>query len=307
MAIKGGLGKGLGALLKDTQIPDEKGRVQEIPVVEIRANRYQPRADFDETELEALKESINRYGVLQPVLVRRLPASGYELIAGERRLRAARLAGLKKIPALVRESSDAEMSEIALIENIQRADLNAMEEAHAYERLLNDFSLTQEELAARVGRSRSHIANFLRLLNLAPKVQTLVANGSLSMGQAKPLLALPTEALQEEAADVILEKDFSARQTETLVKEILAGNDTDDAEGMDETEEAAPHDDIYLRDAVDRLQRELGTKVKIKQGKKKSRLEIEFYSEEDLERIIAQLLRQRTEQADDGGDGTFTV
>ena len=185
----GGLGKGLGALLKDTKLTPARDKVQEIAISEIQANRYQPRQEFDESALEDLKESVQRIGVIQPILVRRLPGTGYELIAGERRLRASKLAGLKSVPAMIREYNDAEISEIALIENIQREDLNAIEEARAYARLMKDFGLTQDIMAKKIGRSRSHIANFLRLLKLEDQVQEYVANGTLSMGQAKPLLA----------------------------------------------------------------------------------------------------------------------
>ena len=218
MASKGGLGKGLNALLKDTKMTPAKDRVQEIPVAKICANRYQPRQEFDESALEELKESVKRIGILQPLLVRKLPSGSFELIAGERRLRAAKLAGLETVPAMIREYSDAQISEIALIENIQRENLNAMEEAQAYSQLMKDFGLTQEEIAVKIGRSRSHIANFLRLLKLEPQVQNYVANGTLSMGQVKPLISLEQPAWQREAAEYIQLHDLSARQCEQLVK-----------------------------------------------------------------------------------------
>ena len=191
MASKGhgGLGKGLGALLKNREITPAKDQVQEIAASEIQANRYQPRQSFDEEALEDLSESIRQYGILQPLIVRRLPGKGYELIAGERRLRAARKAGLEKVPALVREYNDAEISEIALIENIQRENLNIIEEAEAYAFLMKNFQLTQEMLAKKVGRSRPHIANSLRLLELAEEIQDKLVAGDLLMGQARPLPA----------------------------------------------------------------------------------------------------------------------
>ena len=284
-----GLGRGLDALFGTVrpgpQPPSPGEAVQEIEVEAIRANRFQPRQEFDEAALEELKESIRSYGVLQPVLVRKLPDGGFELIAGERRLRAAKLAGVKEIPALVKEYNDVEISEISLIENIQREDLNAMEEARAYERLMTEFHLTQEAMAGKLGRSRSHIANMLRLLKLAPKVQDYVSNGSLSMGQARPLLALEDGSMQCEIADIIQEQDLSARQAEALVKRIQAGDRPSPPPENPGKEEQA----IYLQDAEERLRRYLGTQVRIRNGRKKSRIEIEFYSEEDLERILQNL------------------
>lgn len=295
----GGLGKGLGALMKNTQLTPAKDKVQEIAPADIEANRYQPRTEFDESALDELKESVARLGVLQPLLVRRLPSGKYELIAGERRLRAARLAGLASVPALVREYNDAEVSEIALIENIQREDLNAIEEARAYERLMREFALTQETIAQKIGRSRSHIANFLRLLKLDKEVQECIANGVLSMGQAKPLLALESKKLQREAADLIQSEDLSARQSEALVKRLLA-----DPEYLkkkaDDKKSAAPASitderNVALNDAIDRLTQVFGTQVRIKPGKKKSKIEIEFYSDDDLERIMGTILERQAD------------
>ena len=295
----GGLGgQGLGALFGGSAhvaagaaVP-EKDRVQELAVADIRANRYQPRTDFDEAALEDLKASVEAYGVLQPVLVRRLPDAegGYELIAGERRLRAAKLAGLAKVPAIVREYSDAETSEIALIENLQREDLNPMEEARAYQSLIGSFGLTQDEISKKVGRSRSHIANFLRLQKLDEKVQDYVASGTLSMGQARPLVALESHDLQRKAADYIQEHELTARGCEALVRK-LAEDPTilDDAAGENgETSAAAPAEDgtPELRATMDRLTQYFGTQVKIKRGKKKGKIEIDYYGDEDLERIL---------------------
>ena len=247
----GGLGKGLGALLKDTKLTPARDKVQEIAISEIQANRYQPRQEFDESALEDLKESVQRIGVIQPILVRRLPGTGYELIAGERRLRASKLAGLKSVPAMIREYNDAEISEIALIENIQREDLNAIEEARAYARLMKDFGLTQDIMAKKIGRSRSHIANFLRLLKLEDQVQEYVANGTLSMGQAKPLLALENQILQREAAEYIQSEELSARQCESLVKKLL-DNPQFFKEKDNETakKESSGANDVFLEAAV---------------------------------------------------------
>lgn len=296
----GGLGKGLGALLKNREITPAKDQVQEIAANEIRANRYQPRQNFDEAALEDLSESIRQYGILQPLIVRRLPEKGYELIAGERRLRAARKAGLEKVPALVREYNDAEISEIALIENIQRENLNIIEEAEAYAFLMQNFQLTQEMLAKKVGRSRPHIANSLRLLELAEPVQDKLVAGELLMGQARPLLALKDEALQVKAAAHILAEHLSSRQAEELVRRLLddpayldaeeSGPEDESAEAQ-ETQEA--QQDAFYQDAVGRLNEYLGTKVRIRPGKKKSRIEIEFYSEDDLERLLELLEGQK--------------
>lgn len=296
----GGLGKGLGALLKNREITPAKDQVQEIAADEIRANRYQPRQNFDEAALEDLSESICQYGILQPLIVRRLPEKGYELIAGERRLRAARKAGLEKVPALVREYNDAEISEIALIENIQRENLNIIEEAEAYAFLMQNFQLTQEMLAKKVGRSRPHIANSLRLLELAEPVQDKLVAGELLMGQARPLLALKDEALQIKAAEHILAGHLSSRQAEELVRRLLddpayldaeeSGPEDESAEAQ-ETQEA--QQDAFYQDAVGRLNEYLGTKVRIRPGKKKSRIEIEFYSEDDLERLLELLEGQK--------------
>lgn len=296
----GGLGKGLGALLKNREITPAKDQVQEIAADEIRANRYQPRQNFDEAALEDLSESIRQYGILQPLIVRRLPEKGYELIAGERRLRAARKAGLEKVPALVREYNDAEISEIALIENIQRENLNIIEEAEAYAFLMQNFQLTQEMLAKKVGRSRPHIANSLRLLELAEPVQDKLVAGELLMGQARPLLALKDEALQVKAAEHILAEHLSSRQAEELVRCLLdnpayldaeAGGPEDETAEAQETQEA--QQDAFYQDAVGRLNEYLGTKVRIRLGKKKSRIEIEFYSEDDLERLLELLEGQK--------------
>ncbi|MGN8831795.1 ParB/RepB/Spo0J family partition protein [Selenomonas montiformis] len=291
MASKGhgGLGKGLGALMGNTKLTPARDRVQEISVEEIRPNRYQPRQDFDEAALENLKDSVKRIGIIEPLLVRRLPEQGYELIAGERRLRAAKLAGIRMVPAMIREYNDAEISEIALIENIQREDLNALEEAKAYDRLMKEFGLTQDIMAKKIGRSRSHIANFLRLLKLEPYVQDYVANGALSMGQAKPLLGLENQSLQREAAEYIQSEDLSARQSEHLVRKLQADPEYLHQKSPEEKKTASDQD-VHLTAAVEKLTHLLGTQVRIHPGKKKSRIEIEFYSPEDLERIMGTIL-----------------
>lgn len=301
MAKKGGLGKGLGAfgLVKpQVEAAPAKDKAQ-VPIDSIQPNRYQPRVEFDESALDELKDSVKEFGVLQPLLVRKMADNRYELIAGERRLRAAKLAGLKEVPVDVREFNNEEIAQIALIENIQRENLNAMEEAKAYARLLKEFNLTQESVAKKVGRSRSHIANFLRLLNLAEQVQAYVANGSLSMGQAKPLLSLENKELQLEAADYIQSRDLSARQSEQLVRKLLENPDLLHEEAGEKPAKEKPAQDVFIRDAVDKLTEMFGTQVRIQTGKKKSKLEIEFYSPEDLERIMGTMLerQQSTKQA----------
>ena len=272
--------------------------VQQIPLHEIQANRYQPRHEFDESALEDLKESIVQHGVLQPILVRQLPAGkGYELVAGERRFRASRLAGLETVPALVRPLSDAASTEIALIENLQREDLNAIEEANAYRNLLQNFGLTQEALAERVGRSRSHITNMMRLLKLDVHVQEYLANGSLSMGQARPLVVLTNAALQREAADIIMARECSARQAEELVKR-LQKKAEETAEAKEE-ESPGETEKIFLQEAEDKLKMFFGTQVRIRSQGKKNRIEIDFSSEEDLNRILDSLLEKKSRLLED--------
>ena len=288
-AKQGGLGRGLGALglgknvLASAPKTDTPVRAEETPAaastvpenpteisVEVIApNRFQPRREFDEAALEELRESIARHGILQP-------------------LRAARLAGHATVPVVVRTASDAEMAEMALIENIQREDLNPIEEARAYEQLLTKFRLSQEELARRVARSRSAIANSVRLLRLAEEVQAFIANGVLSMGQTRPLLALESKTLQREAAEYIQEHELSARGAEALVKRLLK-----DPNVLKKAAQPAKvrTPDIFVREAEERLTRSLGTKVRIQESREqgKGRLEISYFSADDLERLLALL------------------
>ena len=309
-AKTGGLGRGLGALglgknalagaAKPTEPPApaistetaaptaQAGTPAALPVEAIRPNRFQPRREFDEAALEELRESIARHGILQPLSVRDIGGGKYELIAGERRLRAARLAGLTTVPVIFRIATDAELAEMALIENIQREDLNPIEEAHAYQRLLTEFRLSQEELARRVARSRSAIANSVRLLRLAEEVQAFIANGVLTMGQVRPLLALESAALQREAAEYIQEHELSARGAEALVKR-LAKDPNALKRSAQPAKKLAP--DIFVRDAEERLTRSLGTKVRIQEGREKGkgRLEISYFSMDDLERLLSLL------------------
>ena len=306
-AKTGGLGRGLGALglgknaLAGTPKPPEQlapqepaesaaqaGTPAELLVELIQPNRFQPRREFDEAALEELRESITRHGILQPISVRDIGGGKYELIAGERRLRAARLAGLATVPVVFRTASDAELAEMALIENIQREDLNPIEEARAYERLLTEFHLSQEDLARRVARSRSAIANSVRLLRLADEVQAFVANGVLTMGQVRPLLTLGSAALQREAAEYIQEHELSARGAEALVKRLIK-----DPNALKKTAQPVTKrtPDIFMREAEERLTRSLGTKVRIQEGREqgKGRLEISYFSADDLERLLGLL------------------
>ncbi|MDF2875674.1 MAG: spo0J, partial [Sporomusa sp.] len=220
---KRGLGRGLDALFGSPASVETSGETDtnEITIKDIVPNPHQPRQEFDEEALAELAQSIKQHGVIQPVIVRKT-LSGYELVAGERRWRASQLAGLKQIPAVVRDYTDAEMMEIALIENLQRQNLNPIEEAMAFRRLMEEFGLTQEEVAQKIGRSRSMIANIVRLLNLQPEIRDFVSRGTLSMGQARPLLALEIPELQLEAAKQIVEEDLSARDSEELVRRLAA-------------------------------------------------------------------------------------
>ena len=311
----GGLGKGLGAFglgsgvsksmansVRNVEaVPsagsDKSGFVQQ-PVMEldltlISANPNQPRTEFEQEAMDSLRDSVKQYGVLQPVLVRKT-TKGYELIAGERRFRAAQLAGLRTIPAMVREYNDAQMTEVALIENIQRENLNPIEEAQAYQHLLLDYGLTQEMLSNKVGRSRPHIANFLRLLKLAPAVQKLLADQTISMGQAKPLIAIEDEALQQQAAEFIIVHELSVRKVEALVKHLLKNPDYFKEEQSTETKDVSP-EDLYFYEAEDKLKLLLGTTVRIKHSGKKKRLEIDFASQEELSQLI-ELLQGNNQQ-----------
>lgn len=299
MAKKSGLGKGLGALglkkdakkeIKQPAAPapvelKEGEVVRELALKDIRPNEKQPRKTFDEDSLDELKDSIRQYGVLQPILVKKSD-KGYELIAGERRYRAAKLAGLKTIPAIERKFTRQELTEVALIENLQREDLNAIEEAQAYAHLMKEFSMTQEQLSGKIGRSRSHIANFLRLLKLPERVQESLVQEVISMGQAKPLLSLEDNELQQKAANYIIDHELSAREAESLVAKLKKDPSLLDEKGKAQKQKPQSTADVFMADAEEQLRVFFGTKVKIMPGKKRSKIEIEFYSPEDLSRIV---------------------
>jgi len=280
---KKALGKGLGALLPDSLpkiLPIERETTQDIPLDRIVPNRYQPRQTFDADELTQLAESVKRNGVLQPVLVRRKADGYFELIAGERRYRAAKSAGLKSIPAVVRNSSDEQSMELALIENLQREDLNPMEEARAYHRLVTEFGLTQESLAQRFGKDRSSIANSLRLLNLPNEIHRLIESLEISMGHAKVLLGLSRPELQIKLAKRIIDGQLSVRQTEHLIASELRAGKT----------KAAGRRLTAYPDLEEKLRKRLGTKVMISKGRKGGRIEIHYFEPADLDRLTDMIL-----------------
>ncbi len=279
-----GLGRGLGALIPELEEAESEGRL-EIPIADIRANPFQPRRDFDADRLRELADSIREHGVLQPVLVRQV-SGGYELVAGERRLRAAEAAGLSKIPAVVGDYPDDAMMEIALVENLQREDLNPMEEAEAYRRLMDEFHLTQEEIAQKIGKSRSAIANTLRLLHLPAKVRDDLRAGKATEGHARAILGLKTEEEQVKAWDEIASGGLSVREAEELIR-----NKSTRSVSRETTKTGPSRRDPEIEAAEDRIRRALGTKVTIHQTGKGGRIEIEFYSGEELDRLLEAIAR----------------
>lgn len=273
------LGKGLDALIPNFDLETIRPTDYFHCDIElIRPNRYQPRRRFAENELNDLSLSIKNKGILQPLLVRK-DDNGYELIAGERRLRAAKMAGLKQVPVVIKSISDKDMLELTIIENIQREDLNPLETAEAYFQLITEFELTQDQAAERVGKSRSSVANFLRLRQLPEQIKSSIAEGALSMGHARTLLGAPTAALQTAAYRIVVSKGLSVRQTEALVKRLNTGT-KQPLKPLPSTK------DRHLSDLSDELSRQFGTKVQIKQRGKKGKVEIEFYSNEDLDRLL---------------------
>ncbi len=280
MARRSGLGRGLGALIPNEVVGDQSSPLLHIPVVDIRPNRHQPRTHFDEETMAALTASVRELGVLQPVLVRSLGDQHFELIAGERRWRAARRAGQQTIPALVRDANDVSSIEQALVENLHRQDLNPLEEAGAYQQLIEDFGITHEQLAQRVGKSRATITNTLRLFQLPPSVQRLVAEGELSAGHARALLGTPDRAFQESVGRRAVIEGLSVRQVEEAVK---ARNEL--APRAPAAPGAARLRPPGILELENLLSRHLDTRVKVDMGPKKGRMVIEFASLEDLERI----------------------
>ena len=277
---KRGLGRGLDALLSGDYPADHLENVNEVAVADIVPNRFQPRKEFDPDRLAELAESVKLYGVLQPVVVRRRD-QGYELVAGERRWRASQIAGLKVIPALVRDYTDTEMTAVALVENLQRENLNPMEEAIAYRQLIDEFGFTQEEVSRKIGKSRSFIANSVRLINLPTVVQEYVSRGTMTPGQARPLLVLPTLELQEEAAAKILTQALTARDAEELVRQW--GKKTVAKPKMEKKESLASTGKVV----GEHLSALLGTRVLVTERVAGSGIiTIEYYSAEELQRIL---------------------
>lgn len=324
MSKKGGLGKGLGAIFGENTSPavekaqEPASAAQELLIKNIAANPYQPRCNFDEEKLQELAASIKEFGVVQPVVVRKKGRS-YELVAGERRLRAAGLAGLTKVPAIVKDYDDAKMMEIALIENIQRHDLNPIEEAQGLRRLMQEFKLTQEQTAEKVGRSRSAVTNILRLLNLPEQVQAHIINGVLTMGQAKQLLGLQKPEQMCEVAEAIIANGWSSRMTEEVVRKLKEGKklkivrelieeETKNKDNKEKKPKREPtENDIFCHDFEQRLVEFLGTKVKVvpkldEQGRQGGTIHIEYYSAEDLERIYEVLQQGRHEDKPHNGE-----
>lgn len=285
MAGQKGLGKGLGALMGDfmDETPSVKSPYQLLPIQKVEPNPGQPRQDFDEEELQSLADSIAVHGVVQPLTVRELPSGYYQIIAGERRWRASRLAGLKEIPAVIIEADDKKVMELALIENLQRQDLNPVEEAMGYQLLMSEYGMTQDETARQVGKSRPAIANALRLLSLCPDVLDLVRTGELSAGHAKAVLMLKTEKEQKLAAQKIVSLSLSVRQAESLCKNM--------AKPVAETQQQITLAVDYVAECEKSLSKHLGRGVKIVNGKRKGRFELEFYGPEDLQILLDILMK----------------
>jgi len=277
-----GLGRGLGALLGDYSEPAASEQISTLPIQNVEPNPLQPRKVFDEEELLALSESIREHGIIQPIAVRSVGSDLYQIIAGERRWRAARMAGLSEVPVLVLEVDDRTVMEMALIENLQRQDLNPIEEANGYKTLMEEYGLTQEETASRVGKSRPAVTNALRLLALPQELQDQLSEGLLSPGHARAILSLRSEALQLAAARKVQALHLSVRQTETLCKNM-------EKEALEEEPEQISFTVDYIAECEKDLTSRLGRKVKIVNGKRKGRFELEFYGQDDLQNLLEQL------------------
>ncbi|MFA6078435.1 MAG: ParB/RepB/Spo0J family partition protein [Candidatus Omnitrophota bacterium] len=289
MIEKRALGRGLSALIPEKEEREDIAAsvsgetVRQISLSKIRTNKYQPRLDFNEEKLKDLINSIKEKGVVQPILVRQ-DANGYEVIAGERRLRAVKALGLETIPAIVKDVSDIDMLEIALIENIQRAELNPIEEAHAFHKFISDFDFTQEKISQVLGKDRSTIANTLRLLALPEKIREYIAKNTITAGHAKALLSLTEESTQLRICSMIIEKEMSVRETENLINRKMGAG----------RKRAENKKDPEIADLESRIQQALGTRVKISHGKKRGKIQIEYYSDNDLNRISDILLSKKT-------------
>ena len=272
-----GLGRGLGALLGDDVMKTESSGSLSLPISQVETCSSQPRKRFDDESLQELADSISQHGIIQPLTVRKLSSGYYQIIAGERRWRAARLAGLQEVPVIVMEADDRKAAELAMIENLQREDLNPMEEAAGFQSLIESYHMTQEEAAQRVGKSRSAVTNALRLLGLTPSVRKLVEEGKLSAGHARALVPL-SPSLQESAANAIVSGGLSVRQTEALVKRLSAEKIEAQVKDPDEVD--------YLAEAQNELKARLCRGVKIVPGRKKGRIELEYYGVDDLNDLL---------------------
>ena len=295
MAMERGLGRGLGALLGDAALQSQEGGSLSLPISQVEPGLKQPRKRFDEESLQDLADSIRIHGVIQPLTVRRLSSGYYQIIAGERRWRAAKLAGLTEVPAVIIEADDRKVMELGLIENLQREDLNPIEEANGYKVLLDEYGLTQEEVAQRVGKSRPAVANALRLLALPDAVHQLLEEGKLSAGHARAILSVPSGELQKKLAQKVIAEDLSVRQTEALAKRLAAG------QKEVPPPPAGPDLSIYLRAAEKSLAARFGRKVNIVSGKKKGKVELEYYNQEDLNALL-DLLEQLPSSNQGGGE-----
>ena len=296
MAMERGLGRGLGALLGDAALQSQEGGSLSLPISQVEPGLKQPRKRFDQESLQDLADSIRIHGVIQPLTVRRLSSGYYQIIAGERRWRAAKLAGLTEVPAVIIEADDRKVMELGLIENLQREDLNPIEEANGYKVLLDEYGLTQEQVAQRVGKSRPAVANALRLLALPDPVHQLLEEGKLSAGHARAILAAPTGELQKKLAQKVVAEELSVRQTEALAKRLAAG-----AQTPPPPRPAGPDLSIYLRDAEKQLSTRFGRGVRIVSGKKKGKVELEYYNPEDLNTLLE--LLEQLPSAGKGGAG----
>ncbi|ADZ22773.1 Stage 0 sporulation J, ParB family of DNA-binding proteins [Clostridium acetobutylicum EA 2018] len=278
MNKKGGLGRGLNALIVDTDVKEEENSSsQKISLNLIKPNEGQPRKNFDSEKIVQLAESIKEHGIVQPLVLKK-KGKQYIIVAGERRFRAAKSLGLKEVPAVIIDATEKEILEISLIENIQREDLNLIEEALAYKRLLEDFNLTQEQLSQRIGKSRVAIANCIRLLNLDERVQEYLIDGVISEGHGRVLLSIADKELQYKISQKIIDEDLSVRATEKLLKTYKETTEKNDEESKEENQ--------YIVDIRNKLEGYFGTKVLLKTNKNKGKIEIEYYSNEDLQRII---------------------
>jgi len=275
---KRGLGKGLCALIPLVDDIEQASGIIELDMDNILPNQNQPRSDFDQEELAKLANSIQQHGIIQPIVVRPIDNIYYQIVAGERRWRAAKELGFKKIPAIQKELSDSNAMEVAITENVQRVDLNPIEEATAYEKLLQKYHLSQEQLATRIGKNRSTIANLLRLLSLPDKVKEYIKSGELSSGHGRALASVDNPELQERIAHQVVSRGLSVRDVETLVKSYLAKDNTKTSKPVHKSE-----DILYLEDNLRTL---FGTKVELLTGEKKGKIMIEYYSNDELERIL---------------------